>query len=172
MNMKVDNTAPLAIDAINMLITDHCEVEECFRVFARTPVDKAEQKKLLVEQICKALRMHMAIEEEIFYPAVREFVAEAADKVWEGVIEHDKARVLIEQMEVMQGNDKLLAGKVEELAAIISHHVREEENEVFPKAINSSLDSEELGKKMLQRKAELSNAAEADEPKDAGAVSS
>src|SRR5688500_10141767 len=103
MNMKIDNSAPLAIDAVNMLITDHCDVEECFRVFARTPANKVEQKKLLVGQICKALKMHMAIEEEIFYPAVRELVAEAKDKVWEGVIEHDKARVLMEQLEGMQG---------------------------------------------------------------------
>ncbi|MES2623831.1 MAG: hemerythrin domain-containing protein [Pseudomonadota bacterium] len=172
MNIKVDKSAPLAIDAINMLITDHCEVEECFRVFARTPADKVDQKKQLLEQICKALRLHMTIEEEIFYPAVRETVFDAKDIVWAGVIEHDKARELIYQLEAMKCDEPSLNERVGRLAAIIAHHVREEENVLFPQVINSALDGEEVGKKMLKRKAELSHAIEAQEPMDAGAVSS
>ncbi len=170
--MKIDNTAPLAIDAINILITDHCAVEECFQVFARTPHDKVEHKKLLVDQICSALRMHMAIEEEIFYPAVRTCLTETSEQVWDGVIEHDKAKVLIEQLEAMQGDEKMFSERVEALAAIVAHHVKEEENELFPRVINSSLDSEDIGKRIMKRKAELSNAIEAEEPLDAGAVSS
>ncbi len=170
--MKIDDTAPLIIDAINILITDHCDVEECFRVFAGTAPDMTDLKKSLADQICKALRMHMAIEEEIFYPAVRATVPGAKDSIWEGVIEHDKAKVLIAQLEAMDGDEQTFEHKVQELAAIIAHHVKEEENEVFPKVINSTLDNEELGKQMLKRKAELSNAIEAEEPADAGAVSS
>jgi hemerythrin-like domain-containing protein len=114
----------------------------------------------------------MAIEEEIFYPAARDAVPGTKDSIWEGVIEHDKAKVLMDQLEVMAGDETLFDQKVEELASIIARHVKEEENEVFPKIINSSLDNEELGKKMLKRKTELSHAAEADEPANAGAVSS
>ena len=170
--MKIDNSAPLLIDAINMLITDHCEVEECFQVLARTADAKPDVKKALLAQICQALHMHMIVEEEIFYPAVREVLADTRDKIWAGVIEHDKAKVLMTQLEAMHGDDELFTAKVAELAAIIAQHVREEENEIFPKVINSSLDSEDLGKKMLRRKAELCHAAEAEEPADAGAVSS
>jgi iron-sulfur cluster repair protein YtfE (RIC family) len=170
--MKIDNTAPLVIDAINILITDHCEVEECFRVFAGTAAEMTDLKKTIANQICKALRMHMAIEEEIFYPAARATVPDVKNNIWEGVIEHDKAKVLIEQLEAMQGDERMFEHKIEELAAIVAHHVKEEESEVFPKVINSSLDNEELGKKMLKRKAELSHAIEAEEPLDAGAVSS
>src|SRR5687767_3875885 len=144
--MKIDNTAPLAIDAINMLITDHCAVEECFSVFRRISDGKPEQRKTLVEQICQALKMHMAIEEEIFYPAVREILVEEKDRIWEGVIEHDKARALMEQLEAMQGDEPTLTQRVDELAALVMHHVKEEENDLFPKVINSALDSEELGK--------------------------
>jgi len=170
--MKIDNTAPLVIDAINILITDHCDIEECFRVFEGTAPEMTDLKKTLCRQICKTLRMHMAIEEEIFYPAAREAVPGTKDSIWEGVIEHDKAKVLMDQLEVMTGDETLFDQKVEELASIIARHVKEEESEVFPKIINSSLDNEELGKKMLKRKTELSHAAEADEPLNAGAVSS
>jgi hemerythrin-like domain-containing protein len=170
--MKIDNSAPLIIDAINILITDHCDIEECFRVFEGTAPEETGLKKTLASQICKALKMHMAIEEEIFYPAARAAVPGTKDSIWEGVIEHDKAKVLIDQLEAMEGNETLFDQRVEELAAIITQHVRKEENEVFPKVINSSLDNEQLGKKMLKRKTELSHAAEADEPVDAGAVSS
>ena len=170
--MKIDNSAPLITDAINMLITDHCDVEECFALFARTATDKPELKKTVATQICHALKIHMAIEEEIFYPAVREALAETKDTIWQGVIEHDKARVLIDQLEAMQGDEFSFCTCVEELSVIIAQHVREEENEVFPKVINSSLDADALGKLMLKRKGELCHAAEADEPADAGAVSS
>ena len=170
--MKIDNSAPLITDAINMLITDHCEVEECFQVYARTADDKPDVRKSLATQICHALRLHMTVEEEIFYPAVREALVDTSDKIWQGVIEHDKAKVLIEQLDAMDGDDDQFTAKIEELAKIILQHAKEEESEIFPKVINSGLDSEELGKKMLKRKAELSNAAEADEPADAGAVSS
>lgn len=170
--MKIDDSAPLIIDAINILITDHCDIEECFQVFARTAPGMTDLKKTIVGQICNALTMHMAIEEEIFYPAVRAAVPAIKDTIWEGVIEHDKAKVLIEQLQAMDGSEKALDHTVEELAAIIAQHVREEESAVFPKAINASLDNEELGKKMLKRKAELSHAVEAEEPADAGAVSS
>jgi iron-sulfur cluster repair protein YtfE (RIC family) len=170
--MKVDDTAPLIIDAINILITDHCDVEECFRVFAGTAPEMTDLKKTLGNQICRSLRIHMAIEEEIFYPAVRATVVGAKDNIWDGVIEHDKARVLLDQLEAMHGDERMFELKIEELAAIVAHHVKEEENEVFPKVINSALDNEELGRKMLKRKAELCHAIEAEEPADAGAVSS
>ncbi|HEY6924642.1 MAG TPA: hemerythrin domain-containing protein, partial [Steroidobacteraceae bacterium] len=116
----------------------------------------------LVAQICNELKVHAAIEEEIFYPAVREAIKDA-DLMDEAVVEHSAAKELIAQLEDMSPDDGLYDAKVIVLAEQIQHHVKEEEGEMFPAARKAKLDSEALGIQMTKRKAELEAELESDD---------
>ena len=98
--------------------------------------------------------MHTTIEEEIFYPAVREAIDEE-DLMDEALVEHAGAKELIEQLEGMSPQDDLYDAKVTVLGEQIDHHASEEEEEMFPKAKKAKLDLQELGAQLTERKEEL-----------------
>jgi hemerythrin superfamily protein len=112
-------------------------------------------KKKLAGQICAALLVHATLEEEIFYPAVREASSDTEDMVDEAVVEHASAKDLIAQLQEMDPEDDLYDAKVKVLSEQIEHHVGEEEKEMFPKARKSGLDLAALGQEMAARKDEL-----------------
>jgi hemerythrin superfamily protein len=144
-----------ADDAIAMLMADHREVEELFKRYEGLSDRSKTSKKKTADQICTALTLHAAIEEEIFYPAVREAVKEAEDIVDEAVVEHASAKDLIAQLQEMDPDDELYDAKVKVLSEQIEHHVEEEEKEMFPKVRKAGLDLVALGEQMATRKEEL-----------------
>jgi hemerythrin-like domain-containing protein len=119
--------------------------------------EKAEsknKKKALVADICTELSVHAQIEEEIFYPAVK---AALKDKllVPEATVEHASLKDLIAQIEGVEPDGEVYDAKVKVLSEYVKHHVKEEQNEMFPKAKATSLDMVELGARMAARKAVL-----------------
>lgn len=142
-------------DAITMLKDDHRKVEKAFKKYEKMSDGDYEKKKELADHICDELTVHMKLEEEIFYPAVKEGIKSAEDIVNEGVVEHSGAKVLISEIQGMKGNEELFDSKVKVLAEQIEHHVKEEEGEMFPKVQNSKLDTVELGKEMAHHKKSL-----------------
>ena len=100
------------------------------------------------------LKVHTAIEEEIFYPAARKVGLESAlmDEAWG---EHDGAKGLIAQIESSQPGDDYYDAKVKVLGDIIGHHVIEEHTAVFPKCRHSKMDMMALRVAMAGRKKEL-----------------
>lgn len=143
-------------DAIASLTADHRKVKELFKQFEKLK-DKEnveDEKGSLMEQICTELRIHAAIEEEIFYPAVRDRI-EDEDLMDEALVEHAGAKDLVAQLEEMSPDDDLYDAKVTVLGEQIDHHVREEEGEMFPKAKKAKVDTNELGAQMAQRRTEL-----------------
>lgn len=142
-------------DAIALLIADHREVSEMFEQFEQLGDRATTSKEKLKDKICKALIAHTTIEEEIFYPAVREKIEEGEDLVDEAVVEHASAKDLIKQLQEMQPDDELYDAKVKVLGEQIEHHVKEEEKEMFPKVKKSGLDLLALGQEMALRKQEL-----------------
>ncbi len=112
------------------------------------------KKKKLADQICTALTLHTMIEEEIFYPAVREATNDD-DLMDEAIVEHASAKDLISQLQEMDPEDALYDAKVKVLSEQIEHHVKEEEKEMFPKAKKAKLDLAALGEEMAMRKDEL-----------------
>lgn len=104
-----------------------------------------------MEQVCNELKVHAQIEEEIFYPAVRDAI-EDDDLLDEAEVEHAGAKDLITQLESMQPGDDLYDAKVTVLGEQIEHHVKEEESEMFPKAKKSKVDVASLGVEMQARK--------------------
>ena len=141
-----------AKDAIAMLKADHTAVSAMFAEYEKTR--SVPKKKALVAEICTALSVHAQIEEEIFYPAVK---AALKDKllVPEATVEHTSVKDLIAQIEGLEPDGEMYDAKVKVLSEYVKHHVKEEQNEMFPKAKSSSLDMDDLGAQMAARKDEL-----------------
>jgi iron-sulfur cluster repair protein YtfE (RIC family) len=146
------STASGGPDAITLLKADHRAVEKLFSQF-ETARD-ADRKKALADKICQELKVHMQVEEEIFYPTSREFLADE-DIVDEAVVEHAAAKDLIAEIETMQPNEELYDAKVTVLQEQIEHHVEEEETEYFPKLRKTGMDMKDVGAQLKSRKEEL-----------------
>jgi hemerythrin superfamily protein len=139
-------------DAIALLKADHAKVKDLIKQFEGARSDS--QKNKLAQQICQELTVHTALEEEIFYPAVREALSEE-DLVDEAEVEHQSAKELISQIEDGQEGDDKWEAKVTVLGEYINHHVEEEEKEMFPKIRKAELDLKELALQLQTRKQEL-----------------
>jgi hemerythrin-like domain-containing protein len=145
-----------APDAIALLKKDHATVSAMFEQYDKLG-DKALAKKLkLARTICKELKVHTQIEEEIFYPATREALPKEDDLLDEAQVEHDGAKKLIAELDAMMPGDDLFDAKVTVLSEYIKHHVKEEHEEMFPKVRKTKLDLNEIGMRLAFRKAELS----------------
>jgi hypothetical protein len=141
-------------DAIKMLKTEHRAASAIFKEFEKTT--SGPRKMKLAKQVCTALRVHMQIEEEIFYPACREAGLDR-DLMDEGDVEHDGAKKLIKEIEAGKAGDDHWDAKVKVLGEMIKHHVREEEQigGMFWKARRLDIDLDELGVEMQARKDQL-----------------
>jgi hemerythrin superfamily protein len=141
-------------DAIELLKRDHADVKKAFKDFERAKYKDPSACKEFLASICKAIELHAKLEEEIFYPAVRGKIDDD-DLMNEAEVEHDSARALIAEIEKLAGDDPMLKAHAMVLNEYIQHHVREEENEMFPKVKRAKLDLEALAEQILQRKEEL-----------------
>jgi hemerythrin superfamily protein len=143
-------------DAIALLKQDHKDVKNLFKQYEDLVKQDAEQeeKQLIALQICSMLTVHATIEEEIFYPAAREVLKEE-DLVDEADVEHATAKDLIAQIESMQPDAALYDAKVKVLGEYIDHHVKEEEEEMFPKCKSGGMDVKEIGAQLKARQEEL-----------------
>lgn len=144
-------------DAIKLLTQDHKEVKALFKEYEKLCKADADetQKQALAEQICEMLTVHAQIEEELLYPAAYEALDEG-DLVDEAQVEHASAKDLIAQIRGMQPSDELYDAKVTVLGEYIDHHVKEERNEIFPKARSArKLDLVTMRDELMARKEEL-----------------
>ena len=139
------------MDAIAMLKADHRKVEEIFENFEKA-TGKAK-KQALAEQACLELKVHTIIEEEIFYPACRGQIEE--DLLNEAYVEHDAAKVLINDIEAGGPDEAFYDAKVKVLSEMIEHHVEEEEKRsegMFSQARAAGLDMDDLADRMRARR--------------------
>jgi hemerythrin superfamily protein len=143
---------PTPKDAIALLKADHEAVSQLFAEYEKAR--SVPNKKALVAEICTALGVHVQIEEEIFYPAVK---AALKDKVLvpEATVEHAGVTDLIAQLESDETDGEMYDAKVKVLSEYVKHHVKEEHDEMFPKVKSSSLDLVDLGERMAARRDEL-----------------
>jgi hemerythrin superfamily protein len=145
-------TLPVAIE---MLEADHRKVEQMFDQYEDEKEESGEDmKRELAQRICMELKVHTQIEEELFYPWVREN-AEESDLVEEAQVEHQSAKDLIAQIEGASEVDETFDAKVKVLGEYVKHHVEEEENEMFPQVEAMREELDELGQEMTARKVEL-----------------
>jgi len=143
-------------NAIDLLKRDHREVEELFDQYEKAKDDADEaSKRELATRICAALSVHAQVEEEIFYPAMRRRGEEARELVDEAAVEHQSMKDIIGRLESAPPDDPLYDAGVKVLSEYVKHHVKEEENELFPEAKSAGLDLDALGLTMAKRKQEL-----------------
>jgi hemerythrin-like domain-containing protein len=148
-----------AADAIDLLKQDHSKVEKAFKEFEKMDREDAEACSELVMTVCEDLKVHTTLEEEIFYPAARDAIDDE-DIMNEASVEHETAKMLIEQLENMQADDPNYFATFTVLGEYVRHHIKEEETEMFPAVRKSGLDLQALGEQMRQRKEELAGEVE------------
>jgi hypothetical protein len=147
------------MDATHLLAEDHRKVEDLFEQFEKASGDG--RKERIARQICTELKVHAMIEEEIFYPALRGKISD--DDLDEAYVEHDGAKVLINEIEAGGPDENFYEAKVKVLQEQIEHHVEEEEKSrgnLFQQARAADVDLEDLGRQMAARKEELMRLAE------------
>jgi len=146
-------------DAIAMLKADHRKVEQLFASFEEAK--GASRKEALAKEICTELKVHTMLEEEIFYPALKGKIEQ--DMLDEAYVEHDGAKVLINDIEAAEPDEDYYDAKVKVLSEEIEHHVKEEEQPsegMFAQARKTDVDLVDLRDRMLARKQELMAQAE------------
>ena len=143
-----------ASGAIELLKEQHDKVKKALKEFEKLDREDTETQKQLVQTVCEDLKVHTTLEEELFYPAAREAIDDE-DILNEAQIEHETAKMLIEQLENMGPEDPNFHATFTVLGEYVLHHVKEEEGEMFPQVKKTDLDLEELGARMRSRMEEL-----------------
>ena len=146
-------------NATQMIRQDHKKVEGLFKKFEQTQGSQA--KRRLAENAMAELEVHAALEEEIFYPAVKNEVDDGSSMVQEAIEEHQTVKQLISELKGMQEAGEEFESQFSQLMENVQHHVEEEESEMLPKVEESELDLNSLGQQMSQRKQEMQNGGRA-----------
>jgi hemerythrin-like domain-containing protein len=132
-------------DAITMLKDDHKAVEQLFKRFEKAGDRAHVEKRDVIQRVIEALSVHAAIEEQLFYPVVRATVPGAEDITLESLEEHHIVKWVLSELESMSPEDERFDAKVTVLIENVRHHVKEEEQDLFPK-VRSELGRNVLGK--------------------------
>ena len=150
---------PTDTDVTHILAADHRAVEALFEEFEKA--SSTERKAKIAEKICTELKIHAQVEEEVFYPALKGKIDD--DLLKEAYVEHDGAKLLINDILASGPDDEYFEAKVTVLSEEIKHHVNEEEKQhdnIFQQARAADVDLEALGERLLARKDELQRQAE------------
>ena len=148
----VDSKQSKPQEATAMLRADHKRVSDLFEQYEKTR--SVAEKKDLVTTICMELSVHAQVEEEIFYPAVKQALKDT-ELVPEATVEHATLKDLIAQVEGIEPDGEMFDAKIKVMSEYVKHHVKEEQTQMFPKAKKSKLDMRALGAQMASRKMEL-----------------
>ena len=140
-------------NAIAMLKEDHQKVKDLFDKFERS--NGSATKAKLVSEALTELKVHATVEEELFYPAVRQQIEDEEGLMDEADEEHHVAKVLIAELEKMTGDEEHWEAKFKVLAESVRHHIKEEEGEMFKEAKQTEIDFDVLGSQMAQLKQKL-----------------
>lgn len=141
-------------DALQMLADDHRTVEALFEKYDNARGEAAQQK--IVQQICQELTIHAMVEEQVFYPGIREAVDD--DMMDEAQVEHDSAKTLILSLQQGSPSDAYYDAKVSVLKEQVEHHVYEEERQrgsIFAQVRKAEIDLVALGAQMAELKQQL-----------------
>ena len=117
--------------ATDLLKKQHKSVKALFKKVDKT--EDGRQRRQLMDQIANELKIHTKIEEEIFYPAVREIGTEkAAEMIDEAFEEHHVVDLVLAELPKVDPEDERFAAKMTVLSELVEHHADEEEDEMFP----------------------------------------
>jgi hemerythrin-like domain-containing protein len=150
------------MDAISLLTEDHREVKRLLKELEGTTERASKGRKELFDRVKRELTVHEVIEEEIFYPTLKEH-PKAKDIVLEGYEEHHVVDELMGELSELPVEDETWGAKAKVMKENVEHHIEEEEGDMFEKArqIFDKQELEDLGKAMADRKAEAMKQVEA-----------
>jgi hemerythrin superfamily protein len=138
------------MDVTKLLEADHRQVEELF-----TAIEAAEgpDRTPLIEELATSLKAHMQLEEDVLYPVMAPTTGEEA--VEEANTEHELARKSLQEMLDLAPDEPGFGAALEATKAGITHHVDEEENEVFPKLRKDGKVLEQIATPFMQKRLAL-----------------
>jgi hypothetical protein len=140
-------------DASQLIRDDHTRVKDLFREFEKA--EDARTKQAIAEATIGELRIHTALEEEIFYPVVRRR-KDADELIDEAEEEHHVVDLLADEIERLPPSDPQIDAKFAVLAENVKHHIDQEELVMLPKASELGLQElQRLGEKMAEMKERL-----------------
>jgi hypothetical protein len=151
-----------APDAIDLLDADHLAVHALFQGYRELVRTRATalQKRALAEEICLELTIHARLEEELFYPALREALQDD-ELLDEAEDQHGSQREFVAQILASSPQDELYDARVAVLEEYVERHVRKEREEAFNRALAARMDLQSLGRAIAMRKEELRSVSEA-----------
>jgi hemerythrin superfamily protein len=142
------------VDPITLLKKDHDTVEALFKRFEQAGSKAYKTKRDIADRVVKELSIHAFIEEQEVYPAMEKLGGEWLEMVEEAHVEHQEAKNALRALIGLKGDDPLLDAKMSALIGGVRHHVKEEEQEMFPKLRKDMAkpDLEELGARLKEAK--------------------
>ena len=126
------------LDAIAVLKNDHRVVNELFKRFEKSSERAVKTRQTLVSTMLRELVAHTYVEEQVFYPFVRRLSKELNAEILEALEEHHAAKATLAELQEMVPSQERFAPKVTVLIESVRHHVREEEQELFPEVRRAS----------------------------------
>jgi hemerythrin-like domain-containing protein len=140
--------------ALQLLLDDHRNLKQTFKDFSREK--DASVRQVLAHEACMELMLHATLEEQLFYPYLRaQQPAAFGHLLNEALVEHRTIRDLVSRLQEMNSDDMLFDATVTVLGQYVSHHIDEEESELFPKVIVMNVDLRPVAERMAQRKQDL-----------------
>jgi hemerythrin superfamily protein len=148
------------MDAITLLKNDHRKVDDLFEAIEKGKGDREQ----LFNQLALELTVHAEIEEKLFYPAAKN-AEPTRDLVLESIEEHKQMKAVLADLEKADKNTDTWMAGFKVLMEDVQHHVKEEENELFPKVKGKVLSKEQLedlGARMEELKMQSMRALQAE----------
>lgn len=143
----------VAPDVTRLLMQDHAEA---MAYFDWASASSGRERADIVAKLCTALSVHMAVEEEILYPAALDALeGEGEDLVEHAYEEHNEAKAIIKKLSAGKGAKTGVPALLKKLRATIAHHVEEEHTKLFPKLRASDMDLYAVGADVAVRRMEL-----------------
>ncbi len=145
------------MDVLTLLKADHNALAAKFARYEKLGERALKSKATIVAEVVSALSAHAAIEEELFYPAVRARMADQEDQVLEALEEHHVVKFILAELDDMSADEERFNAKFTVLMESIRHHVKEEERELFPKVRQAFTRKElaDLGGAMAKAKSRV-----------------
>jgi hypothetical protein len=147
------------MDAFELLKKDHEKVSGILEKLDATTERGVKTREELFTQLKQELDVHARVEEEIFYPVLKE-ASETEELTLEAYEEHNVVKQLLTELDELPKNDETWGAKLTVLKENVEHHVEEEEGELFKgaKKVLSQEQLEELGARMEAAKLEQKKA--------------
>jgi hemerythrin-like domain-containing protein len=146
------------MDALSLLKEDHEKVKKLLSQLDSTTERGVKTREELFTNVKQELQVHEAIEEEIFYPALKEH-PKAKELVLEAYEEHNVVDTVMREIEGVPFDDERWGAKLTVMKENVEHHIEEEETEMFKQArqVFEREELDELGERMQARKNQLTS---------------